>query len=110
VAHPTRIATTPTFLTEDRHWRFRTECPSAAATRELAEASSVCGMEPSPPRPSLIMGALTVAVALSACAIAAAVMVPTMLGGVGAWPVLVAGCVLLTIALGGLWRIQKRRD
>jgi len=33
-----------------------------------------------------------------------------MLGGVGAWPVLVAGCVLLTIALGGLWRTQKRRD
>jgi len=57
-----------------------------------------------------MVGALTVAIALSTCAIAAAVMVPTMLGGVGAWPVLVAGCVLLIIALGGLWRTQKRRD
>ena len=57
-----------------------------------------------------MVGALTVAIALSTCAIAAAVMVPTMLAGVGAWPVLVAGCVLLTIALGGLWRTQKRRD
>ena len=67
-------------------------------------------MQPVAPRASLVMGALTVVVALGICAIAAAVMVPTMLGRVGAWPVLVAGCVLLTGALGGLWRIVKRRD
>jgi hypothetical protein len=37
-------------------------------------------------------------------------MVPTMLGGVGAWPVLIAGCVMLISALVALWIIQKRRD
>jgi hypothetical protein len=56
------------------------------------------------------MGALTVVIALSVCAIAAAVMVPAMLGGADAWTVLVAACVLLTVALGGLWLIQRRRD
>ncbi|HEY5428340.1 MAG TPA: hypothetical protein VIK04_04430 [Solirubrobacteraceae bacterium] len=56
------------------------------------------------------MGALTVIIALSVCAIAAAVMVPAMLGGVDAWTVLVAGCVVLIAGLGGLWVIQKRRD
>lgn len=66
--------------------------------------------QPVAPRVSFVMGALTVVVALGICAIAAAVMVPTMLGRVGAWPVLVAGCFLLTTALGGLWRILKRRD
>jgi hypothetical protein len=71
---------------------------------------TVCGVEPAPPRPSLAMGVLTVVTALGVCAIAAAVMVPAMLGGVGAWPVLVAGCVLLTVALCGLWLVQKRRD
>ena len=75
-----------------------------------AYTGTVCGVEPAPPRPSLAMGVLTVVIALGVCAIAAAVMVPAMLGGVGAWPVLVAGCVLLTVALCGLWLVQKRRD
>ena len=68
------------------------------------------GMQPAPPRPSLVAGALAVVIALAICAMAAAVMVPTMLGGVGAWPVLIAGGVVLITALRGLWLIQKRRD
>jgi peptidoglycan/LPS O-acetylase OafA/YrhL len=62
------------------------------------------------PRPSLLVGALTVVIALGVCGVASAVMVPTMLGGVGAWPVLIAGCVMLVGALVALWIIQKRRD
>jgi hypothetical protein len=62
------------------------------------------------PRPSLLVGALTVIIALGVCGIASAVMVPTMLGGVGAWPVLIAGSVMLIVALFGLWIIQQRRD
>jgi hypothetical protein len=56
------------------------------------------------------MGVLTVVIAVSVCAIAAAVMVPAMLGEVDAWTVLVAGCVVLTVALGSLWLVLKRRD
>jgi hypothetical protein len=62
------------------------------------------------PRPSLLVGALTLLIALGVCGVASAVMVPTMLGGVGAWPVLIAGCVMLISALVALWIIQKRRD
>jgi hypothetical protein len=47
---------------------------------------------------------------LGVCAIAAAVMVPAMLGRVGAWPVLVGGTVALVAALAALWVITKGRD
>ena len=60
--------------------------------------------------PSLVALALTVITALGICAIAAAVMVPTMLGGVGAWPVLLGGFVAVLVGLGGLWEVQRRRD
>jgi MFS-type transporter involved in bile tolerance (Atg22 family) len=53
---------------------------------------------------------LTVVAALGLCAIAAAVMVPTLLGRLGAWPVLVAGLLMLIAALAALWVIQRRRD
>jgi protein-S-isoprenylcysteine O-methyltransferase Ste14 len=63
-----------------------------------------------PPRtpPSVVV--LTVVAALGVCAIAAAAMVPALLGGLGAWPVLVAGLLLLIAALAALWVIQRRRD
>jgi Flp pilus assembly protein TadB len=44
------------------------------------------------------------------CAIAAAVMVPALLGSLGGWPVLVAGVFMLLVALARLWVIQHRRD
>jgi hypothetical protein len=52
---------------------------------------------------------LTVAVALGICAVAAAIMVPVMLGR-GALPVLVVGLMTLAGALAALWMIQRRRD
>jgi hypothetical protein len=48
--------------------------------------------------------------ALGVCAIAAAAMVPALLGSLGAWLVLVAGLVALVAALAALWVIQRRRD
>lgn len=62
-----------------------------------------------PRRPPLVL-VLTVVAALGLCAIAAAVMVPTLLGRLGAWPVLVAGLLMLIAALAALWVIQRRRD
>jgi len=59
---------------------------------------------------SVLAVALTIAVALGVCAVAAAVMVPAMLGSVGAWPVLVAGCIVLVTALALLWLSETRRD
>jgi len=61
-----------------------------------------------PPRtpPSVVV--LTTVVALAVCAIAAAVMVPALLGSLGAWPVLVAGALVLIVALAALWVIQRR--
>jgi hypothetical protein len=53
---------------------------------------------------------LTVLAALGVCAIAAAVMVPALLGSLGAWPVFVAGVLMLIAALPALWVIQRRRD
>jgi biopolymer transport protein ExbB/TolQ len=54
--------------------------------------------------------ALTIVISLGVCAMAAAVMVLTMLGGVGAWPVLAAGCIVLVTALAVLWLSETRRD
>jgi hypothetical protein len=68
------------------------------------------GMGTGSRRDSLLAAALTVAIALGVCAMAAAVMVPTMLGGVGSWPVLVAGCVLMMVGPGALWIVQRRRE
>jgi hypothetical protein len=53
--------------------------------------------------------ALTVAVALGICAVAAAIMVPVLLRN-GAVPVLVVGLITLVGALAALWMIQSRRD
>ena len=53
---------------------------------------------------------LVVIAALAACAVAAATMVPTMLGSLGAWPVLAGGLIALGAALGALWMIHKQRD
>lgn len=66
-------------------------------------------MQPDSPRPSAALLGLTVLAGLAVCAMAAAVMVPTLLG-VGAWPVLGVGFVVLLAALGGLWRIFHQRD
>ncbi len=65
---------------------------------------------PNPPRVPPLVVVLTVVVALGVCAIAAAVMVPALLGSLGSWPVLVAGTLVLVAALAVLWVIQRRRD
>jgi hypothetical protein len=49
------------------------------------------------------------AAALGVCALAAAVMVPDMLGGLRAWPVLAAGVSVLLVSLGGLWAVRPQR-
>jgi len=67
-------------------------------------------MPPGPPSTPPLVVALTVLAALRVCAIAAAAMVPAMLGKVGAWPVLVGGTIALGAALAALWVIAKRRD
>ncbi len=67
-------------------------------------------MRPEPPRVSPLVVGLVVLVALGGCALAAAVMVPTMLGGVSAWVVAGSGCGLLIAALAILWVVQRRRD
>ena len=56
------------------------------------------------------MFVFTAVVALGVCAIAAGVMVPALLGSLGAWPVLVAGVLMLIAALAALWVILRRRD
>ena len=63
-----------------------------------------------PPRTPPWVWALTVVAAIGVCAIAAAVMVPALLGRLGAWPVLVAGVLMLIVALVALWVVQRRRD
>jgi hypothetical protein len=65
---------------------------------------------PDPPRTPPLVLVLVVVAALGVCAIAAAVMVPALLGTLGAWPVLVAGVLMLITALAALWVIQRRRD
>jgi hypothetical protein len=63
---------------------------------------------PPPTPPAAVV--LTTIVALGVCAIAAAVMVPALLGSLGAWPVLVAGVLMVIAALAALWVILRRRD
>jgi hypothetical protein len=63
-----------------------------------------------PPETPPLVIVLTVVAGLGVCAIAAAVMVPVMFGGVGAWPVLVGGSIALIAALVALWVIETRRD
>jgi hypothetical protein len=53
---------------------------------------------------------LTAIAAIGACAFAAGALVPALLGGLGAWPVLVAGLLVLIAALVALWVIHRRRD
>jgi hypothetical protein len=67
-------------------------------------------MPPETPDAPPLLLALVVLVGLSVCMIAAAVMLPTMLGGLGAWPVLVGGFVALIASLSALWVVQCRRD
>jgi membrane protein YdbS with pleckstrin-like domain len=55
-----------------------------------------------PPRVPSSVVALTVAAAVAACAI--------FVGGLVAWPLLVAGVLVLIAALAALWVIQRRRD
>lgn len=63
-----------------------------------------------PPRVPPFVFVLTVVVAVGVCTIAVAVMVPALLDGLGAWPVLVAGALMLIAGLAALWVIQRRRD
>ena len=65
---------------------------------------------PDPPRTPPWVVVLTAVVALGVCAVAAAVMVPALLGGLGAWPVIVGGVLVLIGALAALWVIMHRRD
>ena len=67
---------------------------------------------PDPPRTPPWVVLLTAVVALGVCVIAAAVMVPALLGvgGLGAWLVIVAGLLVLIAALAALWVIMHRRD
>ena len=67
-------------------------------------------MPPPVPGSSPLALALAVIAGLAACAIAAAVMVPTMLGGVGPWPVLIVGAVVLVVSLTALFVLHRRRD
>ncbi len=59
-----------------------------------------------PPRVFVLVALVAVAV----CMMAAAVMVPTLLGSIGAWPVFGVSFVMLVAALVALWLIQARRD
>lgn len=65
---------------------------------------------PDAPRTSPLAVVLTVAAALGVCGLAVAVMVPTMLGGLSTWAVFGAGVVVLLVALGGLWALERQRD
>jgi hypothetical protein len=47
--------------------------------------------------------------AIGTCVIAAAVIVPSLLGSLGGWPAIVAGILTLIAALVALWVIQRRR-
>jgi hypothetical protein len=53
---------------------------------------------------------LTVFVGLGACAVAAGIMVPSMLGRIGAWLVVMVGLIALVASLVGLGTIETRRD
>ncbi len=63
-----------------------------------------------PPRVRSSVVALTVVVAVAACAMFVGALGPAVLGSLGGWPLLVAGGLILIAALGALWAIQRRRD
>jgi hypothetical protein len=63
-----------------------------------------------PPRTPRLVFVLTVVVAVGACALVAGALVPALLGGLGAWPVVVAGLLLVIGALVALWVMHRRRD
>ncbi|MGH2849537.1 MAG: hypothetical protein ACRDLP_02870 [Solirubrobacteraceae bacterium] len=65
---------------------------------------------PDPPRPPPVVFVLVAVAAIGVCAFAAAALVPALLGGLGAWPVIVAGLLMLIAALVALWVIHRRRD
>ena len=67
-------------------------------------------MPPGAPHTPPLVVALVVVAAVGVCMMAAAVMIPTMLGHLGVWPVLAGGSAGLIGALCGLWVIQKKRD
>jgi hypothetical protein len=68
-------------------------------------------MSPGAPHtPPRVVALVVVVVAVGVCMMAAATMVPTMLGRLGAWPVFGIGFVALVGALAALWVIQKKRD
>jgi membrane protein YdbS with pleckstrin-like domain len=67
-------------------------------------------MAPDPPPTSALVLLLTVIAGLAVCAVAAAIMVPAMLGAVGAWPALVAGSLVLVATLTALFLLHRRRD
>ena len=67
-------------------------------------------MPPPAPSPSRLTIALVVVAAVAVCMIAAAVMAPTALGGLGPWPVLVVAFVVFAASLAALWVAQKKRD
>ena len=64
-------------------------------------------MPPGAPHSPPLVVALVVVAAVAVCMMAAAVMVPTMLGRLGAWPVLAGGSVALVGALWALWVIPR---
>lgn len=82
----------------------------AALALGLAARASLIRMAPGPPRTPPLVVALVVLAALGACMVAAAGIVPGLLGHLGAWPVFVAGFLALLASLAGLWVTQKRRD
>jgi hypothetical protein len=53
---------------------------------------------------------LTVLVGLSTCLVAAAVLAPSLLGGLTPGSVLIGGSLVLVGSLTGLWMIHRRRD
>ena len=80
------------------------------ATASVARRATLPEMPPGvPPTPPLVV-ALAVVAAVGACMLAAAVMAPTMLGDLGAWPVAIVGVVALVGALAALGMIQHKRD
>lgn len=67
-------------------------------------------MPPRAPRVPASVFLLVVVIAVAMCMMAAAVMLPAMLGDLGAWPVFGVSFVAFVSALLALWKIQARRD
>jgi predicted tellurium resistance membrane protein TerC len=61
-------------------------------------------------RPPVKVLVLVILAAIGVCLIAAAMMDSVDLGVLGGWPGVVAGFVLLTVSIGGLWITQRERD